>query len=277
MATNGMDGADTAATLWRDGSRNHPPSPLRLHNFLHNKLIGVPPTLSSPSPAAPLLRIGAVPASAVLPLTAAFLVTVPVFLQAPWVRAAPMAAALFTIPLMAIALLVECHGRGQWKQLGVLLVGFSGSWLGGCLFWGWCRLHPALHLPVEAFALPLALAGLGSRWRLAGAFYLASLLGTACTDAVMAAAGLMDLWPQVLKAPLSEAPLLLQSAAIEVLQPWPLTLVCLAGTLLVLISLNLWHRGGSWRVGAAALATTLGVDALFLGAALLAPQLSGLI
>jgi hypothetical protein len=213
----------------------------------------------------------------VLPLTAAFLVTVPVFLQAPWVRTAPMAAALFTIPLMALALLLERHGRGQWQQLGVLIVGFSGSWLGGCLFWGWCRLHPALHLPVEAFALPLAVAGLGGRWRLAGAFYLSSLAGTAATDAVIAASGLMDLWPRVLNAPLSEAPLLLQHAAIQVLQPGPLALVILAGSLLVLIGRRLWHRGGPWRVGAAALATTLGVDALFLGAALLAPQLSGLI
>nr|WP_254217330.1 DUF3120 domain-containing protein [Synechococcus sp. CCY 9618] len=223
------------------------------------------------------MRIGSLPAAAVLPLTAALLVTVPVFLQAPWVRSAPMAAALFTIPLVAIALLLERHGRGQWQELGVLLVGFSGSWLGGCLFWGWCRLHPALHLPVEAFALPLAVAGLGGRWRLAGAFYLGSLLGTATTDGVIAAAGLMDLWPQVLNAPLTEAPLLLQSAALRVLQPWPLTLVSLAASLLVGIGLRLWRRGGPWRVGAAALATTLGVDALFLAASLLAPQLSGLI
>ena len=122
---------------------------------------------------------------------------------------------------------------------------------------------------------PWRVSAVAGNWP--GAFYLASLLGTATTDAVMAAAGLMDLWPRVLNAPLSEAPLLLQGAAIEVLEPWPLTLVGLAGTLLVLISLNLWQRGGPWRVGAAALATTLGVDALFLGAALMAPQLSGLI
>jgi hypothetical protein len=248
-----------------------------LHNFLHNQVIGVPPTLPSAAGAVPALRIGALPAAAVLPLTAAVLVTVPVFAQAPWVRAAPMAAALFTIPLMALALLLERHGRGNWQQLGVLLVGFSGSWLGGCLFWGWCRLHPTLHLPVEAFALPLALAGLGGRWRLAGVFYLASLLGTAATDGVIAAAGLMDLWPQVLNAPITEAPLLLQGAAIQVLQPWPLSLVGLSGSLLLWIGLRLWRRGGPWRVGAAALATTLGVDALFLGAALLAPHLSGLI
>jgi hypothetical protein len=252
-----------------------------LVKFLHNQVLGVPPTLSIRPPALPGLRIAAagpaIPAVAVLPLTAALLVTVPVFLQAPWVRSAPMAAALFTLPLMALALGLERWGQGQWQQLGVLLVGFCGSWLGGCLFWGWFRLHPVMHLPIEAFALPLAVAGLGGRWRLAGAFYLGSLLGTASTDGVIAAAGLMDLWPQVLNAPLAEAPLLLQKAAIQVLQPWPLALVGLTATLLVLICRRLWILGGPWRVAAAALVTTLAVDALFLGAALVAPHLSGLI
>ncbi|WP_254946178.1 DUF3120 domain-containing protein [Cyanobium sp. AMD-g] len=244
-------------------------------------MLGVPPTLSTRPPALPGLRIAAaaeaLPAVAVLPLTAALLVTVPVFLQAPWVRSAPMAAALFTLPLLALALMLERRGQGQWQQLGVLLVGFCGSWLGGCLFWGWFRLHPVMHLPIEAFALPLAVAGLGGRWRLAGGFYLGSLLGTASTDGVMAAAGLMDLWPQVLNAPLSEAPLLLQGAAIQVLQPWPLALVGLTACLLVFICRRLWALGETWRVTAAALGTTLAVDALFLGAALAAPHLSGLI
>ncbi len=244
-------------------------------------MLGVPPTLSTRPPALGGLRTAAaapaIPAAALLPLTAAVLVTVPVFLQAPWVRSAPMAASLFTLPLMALALLLERRGQGAWQPLGVLLVGFCGSWLGGCLFWGWFRLHPVMHLPIEAFALPLAVAGLGSRWRLAGAFYLGSLLGTASTDGVIAAAGLMDFWPRVLNAPLADAPLLLQGAALQVLQPWPLALVGLAAGLLVLICRRLWHLGGPWRVAAAALGTTLAVDALFLGAALLAPHLSGLI
>ena len=60
-------------------------------------------------------------------------------------------------------------------------------------------------------------------------------------------------------------------------QPWPLALVGLTASLLVLICRRLWSLGGSWRVAAAALGTTLAVDALFLGAALLAPHLSGLI
>lgn len=212
-----------------------------------------------------------------LPLTAVLLVAVPVFLQAPLVRQAPLAAALFTLPLVAAAVLLERHGRGLWQQFGPLLVGFSGSWLAGCLFWGWFREHPLLHLPIEAFALPLAVAGLGGRWRLAGAFYLASLLGTAATDTAIALTGLMPLWPQVLSAPLSEAPLLLRQAGETVLEPANIALVTAMAALLIGVCAQLWKQGGPARVSAATLAATLAVDGLFLAAALLAPLSSGLI
>jgi ribosomal subunit interface protein len=147
----------------------------------------------------------------------ALLVALPVFLQAPWVRLAPFSAALFTLPLLLLGVVLEQRRHQGWSTAGALLVGFSGSWLGGCLFWGWCRLHPLWHLPIEAFALPLALAGLKGRWRLAASFYLASLLGTACTDGVMAVTGVMRSWTSVLLAPLDQAPLLLQ----QVLQLQP--------------------------------------------------------
>jgi hypothetical protein len=236
-------------------------------------MIGASPTLSS-GLQLPALRV---PAVLVLPLVATLLVTVPVFVQAPLVRTAPMAVALFTAPLLALALLLERSGQGLRQELGVLLVGFCGSWLGGALFWGWLRLQPVWHLPVEAFALPLAVAGLGGRWRVAGAFYLASLLGTAATDAVIAATGVMELWPEVLRAPLAEAPLLLQEAGRRVLAPLPLTGVLLGAALLLLLSRGLWSTGTIGRVAAACLVTTLVVDGLFLAAALLAPQLSGVI
>ena len=236
-------------------------------------MIGASPTLSS-GLQLPALRV---PALLVLPLVATLLVTVPVFVQAPLVRTAPMAVALFTAPLLALALLLERSGQGLRQELGVLLVGFCGSWLGGALFWGWLRMHPLWHLPVEAFALPLAVAGLGTRWRLAGAFYLASLLGTAVTDAVMAATGVMELWPEVLRAPLAEAPLLLQEAGRRVLTPVALLGVALGAALLLRLSHGLWSRGTIGRVAAACLVTTLLVDGLFLSAALLAPGLSGLI
>jgi len=214
-----------------------------------------------------------------LPLTAlaGALVVLPVFVQAPWVRAAPMAAALFTAVLLAAGIVLGHHRQGRWQELGALLVGFSGSWLGGALFWGWCRLHPAWHLPIEAFALPLAVAGLGSRWRLAGCFYLSSLLGTAATDAAMLLSGVMDLWPRVLGGPLSQAPLLLHEAAVSVLRPLPLVVVSISALLLLALSAWLRQRGQAGRIAAVTVATTLAVDGLFLAAALAAPKLSGLI
>lgn len=248
-------------------------------------MIGVPSSLpSSPTRVAPASLVPpaiaafAWPAALSLPLAAAFLVAVPVFLQAPWVRLAPMAATLFTVPLAALGVVLEQRSRGPLRPLGVLLVGFAGSWLGGSLFWGWFRLHPLWHLPIEAFALPLALAGLRSRWRLAATFYLASLLGTAATDAVMAAGGLMDFWPRVLAASPAEAPALLQDAAAAALRPLPLTLTLLAAAMLSAIGVWLRRRGDrEGLVGAATLATTLAVDGIFLLAAALAPRLSGLI
>jgi hypothetical protein len=178
---------------------------------------------------------------------------------------------------VALGVVLQRRGQGPWSAIGALLVGFAGSWLGGSLFWGWWRVHPLWHLPIEGFALPLALGGLGSRWRLAGAFYLASLLGTAATDGVMALTGVIHLWPQVVEAPLSEAGVLLQQAGEEVLQPMALGLIGLSGTVILAVCCWLWPQGLAGRVAAATLATTLVVDGIFLAAALLAPGLSGLI
>jgi len=213
-----------------------------------------------------------------LAVAGSLLVALPVFLQAPWVRLAPFSAALFTLPLVLVGVLLEQRRHQGWSTAGALLVGFSGSWLGGCLFWGWCRLHPLWHLPIEAFALPLALAGLKGRWRLAASFYLASLLGTACTDGVMAITGVMAHWREVLLAPLDQAAPLLHQAALDVLQPLPLAIVGLASCGLIGLCRHYWrHPDPAWRLAASALATTLCVDGLFLAAALAAPRLSGLI
>ena len=260
-----------------------------MNTFLHNRVIGVPPSLADRPLGAALTRPSVTGAARrtqqrpwPLELAAALLVGLPVFLQAPWVRLAPFSAALFTIPLLTAGLLLaqwqRGNGSGFAAEAGPLLVGFSGSWLGGCLFWGWCRLHPLWHLPLEAFALPLAIGGLRGRWRLAASFYLASLLGTACTDGVMAITGIMGSWVSVLEAPLEQAALQLHQAALAVLQPLPLAVVLLTAAALAQGCRWGWRHGDpAWRIAAAALATTLAVDGLFLAAALWAPQLSGLI
>lgn len=212
-----------------------------------------------------------------LVLLSAALVTLPVFLQAPWVRQAPFSAAAFTACLLTVALLLARSDDPGRRRAGELLVGFCGSWLAGSLFWGWARLHPVCHLPVEAFALPLALAGLGSRWRLACGFYLGSLLGTAVTDAAIALTGLMPLWPEALAASPEQAWELLRLGATSLLEPRSLLVVGGLAVALVRLSRWCWRLGEAGRVAAAALATTLAVDGLFVLLAVLAPRLSGVV
>jgi len=243
---------------------------------------GASATLLSVAVPSPLVRIQVAalqsPARSWNPAAwAAALVVGPVFLQAPWVRLQPFSAAMVTALLLAAALLLGQWGRGGWRQFGSLLVGFTGSWLGGCLFWGWFRLHPALHLPIEAFALPMALTGLNGRWRDGCAFYLASLAGTACTDAAMALTGVMPYWPKVLQAPLAEAPAQLTLAGQQLLHPQSFLLLTLLATCLLWAARRLGRGGPAGRISAAVLVTTLVVDGLFFAAALLSPRLSGLI
>ena len=212
------------------------------------------------------------------------MVVLPVFLQAPWVRLEPFTAVLFTVVLLSAGINLQLTSHGRRAEIGSLLVGFSGSWLAGCLFWGWLRAHPLLHLPIEAFALPLALAGLNSRWRLACGFYLASLLGTACTDLMMLATGVMPFWPQVVSAPLHEASQFLHAAGIQLLKPQSLLLLVAAAAAILaaakllksLAETNVLGRE-VFGMAAAVLTTTLWVDGLFLAAALVQPGLSGLI
>ena len=91
-------------------------------------------------------RAGLLPLASGLPLTAALLASLPVFLQAPWVRGAPFSAALFSLVLLAAGLALERWGGAPRRELGALLVGFSGSWLGGALFWGWFRQIGRAHV-----------------------------------------------------------------------------------------------------------------------------------
>ena len=219
-----------------------------------------------------------------IPFWASCLVVLPVFAQAPWVRAQPFTAALFGFVLLSVGLLSHWLAPPKGKDLGALLVGFSGSWLAGSLYWGWLSSHPLLHLPVEAFALPLALTGLNTRWRLGCAFYLASLLGTGFTDLAMALTNVMPLWPSVVTATPAEAALLLQEAATRVMRPESFLVISAAGVLILCLvrdcrirSLNATRWSTSWSVAASVLFTTLLIDGLFMTLSLLAPELSGLI
>ncbi len=219
-----------------------------------------------------------------LSLWAGALVVLPVFLQAPWVRIHPFSSCLFTAVLLTAGIVAVQVGNTTWKQSGTLLVGFSGSWLAGTLFWGWLRMHPVLHIPVEAIALPLAIGGLNSRWKLSCSFYLASLLGTAITDITMALTGVMSFWPEVVNAASNEAAHLLNEAAKLVLQPTSLLILVSAAGLVLWLAKQFWTQAArpsehqeAWSVAAAVLSTTILIDALFLVLSLSVPSLSGLI
>ncbi|KGG13277.1 Permeases of the major facilitator [Prochlorococcus sp. MIT 0601] len=197
----------------------------------------------------------------------------------------PLSALLFTFVLLGVGFYLGDYCDGKWSRIGSLLVGVSGSWLGGCLFWGWLRMHPVLHLPVEAVATPLALIGITTKWRIGASFYLACLLGTAFTDFMMVLTGVMGKWPEVVNASFDNASKALNETALNLLHPWPIFLLLIAAVFIFLISDQMRQRGNivmslegaTWLVASAALTTTLWVDGLFLLTTLLQPKLSGLI
>jgi hypothetical protein len=123
----------------------------------------------------------------------------------------------------------------------------------------------------------LAIGGLRTRWRLGAWFYLASLLGTALTDGLIALTGLMPFWPPIVQAPPAAAAALLRDAAQTLLHPSPLAALALTAGWILLLALRLQTGDEARKVAATTLASTLAVDGVFLGVALLAPSLSGLI
>ena len=213
------------------------------------------------------------------------LVVLPVFLQAPWAHFNPFSACLFSLVIFLFGIALSQMGGDRWFHVGSLFLGVSGSWLGGSLYWGWLREYPVLHIPVEAVALPIAMIGLSTRWRLGAVFYLACLLGTAFTDCAMVVTGVMNLWPSVVMAPLNEAPELLHQAAETLAETQSIILLIVMAFGIALLA-NFMHKkakllspesGSTWLVASAALTTTLWVDGLFLITAFFQPKFSGLI
>ncbi|XFA72487.1 DUF3120 domain-containing protein [Thermosynechococcaceae cyanobacterium Okahandja] len=129
----------------------------------------------------PSLRVGSRPAWRMFAL-AAFLVSVPVFIEAPLVRTYPWLSLGITPLLWGLSVYLQTQSR--YRRLGEILYGFSWCWGAGSLYWGWLRWEPLWHLPVEALPFPLMLWHLRQRQQLVGVFFfLGSFLGTAITDA----------------------------------------------------------------------------------------------
>ncbi len=203
---------------------------------------------------------------------ASFLVTVPVFIQAPLVRLYPGVSLILTLGWLSLSWKLSKHAvTAIW---GDLLLGFSWSWLAGTIYWGWMRWEPLWHLPIEAIALPYVLyrlwrsrhdaptpLGLG---KIGDFFYLGSLLGTVLTDVYFYCTDLIIHWRQLMQVDSSLALPIFQSAIAKVNTPWGISCaVVLALLLLIAGSWPLKNTSLHWRAYSGAVLSTILVDGLF--------------
>jgi Protein of unknown function (DUF3120) len=203
--------------------------------------------------------------------TAAFLVSIPVFVQAPLVRQWPWLSLVLTLGWFGLG--YALYRKASTSILGDLTLGFTWSWFAGSIYWGWFRAEPYIHLPIEAIGLPFAIWALvHRRYRVGTLFYLGSLLGTAITDVYFYLMNLIPFWRQVMKVEVQDAFPLLQTALHQIQNPagalWASVLIgtlCLCG-LLPLVSTSV-RRGESqslgWWTFMGAVLSTLIVDGLF--------------
>ena len=219
-----------------------------------------------------------------LRLWSSFFVIFPIFVQAPWVRFEPVSALFVTFLILFVAFLLSRKESDRWFIVGSLLFGVSGSWLGGCLFWGWLSAYPVLHIPVEAVALPLAFVGLGTKWKIGSSFYISSLFGTAITDMTIFLTGIMDQWKEVITADSDSAPLILQKTSENLIQFKSLSVIVLVALILWFISKEIFNsaiansaNGKALLVSSYVIQTTLIVDGIFIFLAIIQPTLSGLV
>ena len=219
-----------------------------------------------------------------LRLWSSFFVILPIFVQAPWVRFEPISALCATFIILFVAFLLSREESDKWFIVGSLLLGVSGSWLGGCLFWGWLSAYPILHIPVEAVPLPLALVGLGTKWKIGSSFYISSLFGTAITDMTIFLTGIMDQWKEVITADSDNAPLILQKTSENLIHFKSLSIIILTALILWFISKEIFNSaianttsGKALLVSSYVIQTTLIVDGIFIFLAIIQPKLSGLV
>ena len=219
-----------------------------------------------------------------LRLWSSLFVILPIFVQAPWVRLEPISALCFTFIILFVAFVLYKKQSNKWFIVSSLLFGISGSWLGGCLFWGWLSPFPILHIPVEAVVLPLAFIGLGTNWKIGSSFYISSLFGTAVTDITIFLTGIMDQWKKVITADSETAPLILQKTSENLVQIKSLSIIIVVALILWFISKEIFDsatinttNGKALLVSSYVIQTTLIVDGIFIFLAILQPTFSGLV
>ncbi|MDX2213287.1 MAG: DUF3120 domain-containing protein [Oculatellaceae cyanobacterium bins.114] len=201
---------------------------------------------------------------------AVFLVSVPVFIQAPLVREFPWLSLGLTIGFVGLSLWLR--SRSTSFVWGDLLLGFSWTWLAGSIYWGWLRWEPFWHLPIEAIGLPFVVFALAKGWgKIGGWFYLGSLFGTALTDIYFYLVDLIPYWRKLMQVPLEEAQPVFQGAIAQIQTPWGIaTAIALVTILLVVGYLPLRSSQLHWWAFGGAVLSTIFVDGLFWFAATIA-------
>ncbi len=206
-----------------------------------------------------------------LVLTAAvFLVTVPVFIEAPLVRSLPSLCLAMTGFWLWLSL--RLMSNPETYIWGDLLLGFSWSWLAGSIYWGWLRWEPVWHLPVESIGLPFAIWCLMRNWGKVGNwFYLGSLVGTVLTDVYFYLVNLMPYWRQIMLVESDGAAEILHNALKQVDTPWGAAWAVILALLLLTVGiLPLGRKQRHWYAFSGAVLSTILVDSLFLLAAIIA-------
>ena len=152
------------------------------------------------------------------------------------------------------------------------------------MFWGRLSPFPIRHIPLEAVALPRALIGLGTRWKIGSSFYISSLFGTAVTDITIFLIGIMDQWKQVITADSVNAPIILQKTSESLIQIKSLSIIVLVALILWFIAKEIFDsatinstNGKALLVSSYVIQTTLIVDGIFIVLAILQPTFSGLV
>ncbi|NCO76472.1 MAG: DUF3120 domain-containing protein [Cyanobacteria bacterium] len=194
----------------------------------------------------------------------AFLVSIPVFFQAPLVRIFPWLSLLLTLFWFGLSFYAQRQPHSYlW---GDILWGFSWSWLCGSIYWGWLRYNPAIHIPIEAIGLPFALWCLSKGWsKIGNYFYLGSLLGTAITDLYFYIVGLIPYWQEIMVTNPTLVKPILQGAIAQVQTVWGISWAVLLANVLLGISLYaLVKKETHYIAFAGAVLATIFTDALFL-------------
>lgn len=194
---------------------------------------------------------------------ASFLVSVPVFFQAPIVRLFPWLSLGLTFVWIVIGWLL--YQRPQTRWWGDILLGFSWSWLAGSIYWGWLRWEPLIHIPVEAIGLPFALWCIWRGWGLVGNyFYLGSLLGTAITDLYFYLTGLIPHWRNLMTVEPALVSPIFHSALDQMQTLWGISWAIVLVNLLLAVSFwSLRKKQLYWWAFAGAVLSTILVDSLF--------------